>query len=198
MKTNPICNVCSVALNDENWCTSCQKKNHYICRECHTKQVRSWRKANPYKARASSLRQYRKEAGHSFDENKECSWFLGVHVAERVLSHVFKNVERMPNNNPGYDFICNRGKKIDVKSSCLRKGCSWVFNIQRNTIADYFLCLAFDNRKDLNPLHIWLIPGEKLSHVGGAGISPSTVDKWDEYKLDTEKISICCDILRVV
>ncbi len=66
-------------------------------------------------------------------DNRECSSFLGCHIAEQVLSKTFKDVEIMPPSNPGYDFICNKGKKIDVKSSCLRyknpKHKSWMFVI---------------------------------------------------------------------
>ena len=88
--------------------------------------------------------------------NKKCSQFLGCHVAERVLSHVFKDVQRMSNGNKGYDFICNKGFKIDVKSSCIQKNNSYIFSIRYNNIADYFLCIAFDNRENLNPQYIFV------------------------------------------
>ena len=100
-------------------------------------------------------------------------------------------------HNPGYDFICNRGKKIDVKSSCIRRGNTWIFRINYNTIADYFLCLAFDNRADLNPMHIWLLPSNITSHLSGASIGFSTISKWDEYRLDISKVSMCCDLMRI-
>ena len=130
------------------------------------------------------------------DENKQCATFLGVHVAERVLSHVFKNVERMPIHYPGYDFICNRGKKIDVKSSCLHKANNWGFNIAYNTIVDYFLCIAFDNREDLNPLHVWLLPGIMVNKQSTVGICPNRIQKWSEYELDISKVSTCCNVLK--
>ena len=133
---------------------------------------------------------------HTFSENKQCSLYLGIHVAEKVLSHVFKNVEVMPHGNKGYDFICNHGKKIDVKSACIGKNGAWLFNIKHNTIADYFLCIAFDNRNDLNPTHAWLIPGSKFSRLVGVSISISTIHKWDDYWLDIDKIVMCCDICR--
>lgn len=131
--------------------------------------------------------------------NPDCSTFLGVVVAERVLSKVFKNVQRMAQGNPGYDFICGKGFKIDVKGSCLRKKLEqWNFHIERNQEADYFLCLAFDNRKDLNPLHIWLIPGDVLNHLIGTSIARSTLEKWSKYEL-TDKLGdvlACCDTLK--
>jgi len=140
----------------------------------------------------------RKQGHLPFNENKECSAYLGVHVAERVLGYAFKNVEIMPYNNPGYDFICNHGKKIDVKSACLRrpKQPLWSFKIKHNTIADFFLCIAFDNREDLTPLHVWLLPGSKFNHLGSASITPGTIHKWDEYALDTSKINECCELLK--
>ena len=108
----------------------------------------------------------------------------------------------MPYGNPGYDFICNHGKKIDVKSSCALKdtrwnsATSWAFHINHNTTADYFLCLAFDNREDLNPLHAWLLPGSKFNNFSKVQISLSTIHKWDAYALDISKISDCCDAMR--
>jgi len=137
-------------------------------------------------------------------ENKECALYLGVHVAERVLSKVFKDVEVMPMNNPGYDFICNRGKKIDVKSSCtsldkrsknIRK--SWNFCINKNKIPDFFLCLAFDNRNDLTPLNIWLIPSEKINDKVGITITETKIEKWDQYKFGIESVVECCEKIKI-
>lgn len=101
----------------------------------------------------------------SMQTNKKCPMFLGCYVAERVLSHIFKDVERMPTGNKGYDFICNKGFKIDVKSSCvtLRNNC-YNFSIRCNKIADYFLCIGFDNRDNLNPQCIWLIKSNETIH----------------------------------
>ena len=129
-------------------------------------------------------------------KNRECPQFLGVHIAERVLSRVFKDVEWMPQGNRGFDIICNHGKRIDVKSSCTQKNGGWHFNINQNKIADFFLCLAFDNREDLTPLHAWMIPGSAVNHIVATSIRPSTIHKWDAYMIDTSKISACCDEMR--
>jgi len=213
MKANPTCIKCGTDLTEENWYSSRRKKNGRICKVCDIERTKQWKKANPEKATTHSTRWQkanpekakamctmgkRKRGIRSFSENKECSSFLGIHVAERVLSHVFKNVERMPMNNSGFDFVCNKGKKIDVKSSCLRKDGVWAFHINHNTTADYFLCLAFDNREDLNPLHAWLLPGAKVNHLVGTGIRQSTIYRWDEYRLDTSKINTCCDTMKVI
>ena len=203
----PSCRVCGIELNDENWRPSLRKRNRRVCKKCNNKYDRSWRKANPERARENSrrrcARQRRKQGMLPFNENRECALFLGIHVAERVLGHVFKDVEQMPNGNPGYDFICNHGKKIDVKSSCIvthtvngTEYQSWHFNIRRNPIADFFLCVAFDNRDDLNPMYTWLIPGSVVNHLMATDISPGTIHKWDEYQLDISKIVLCCEAMR--
>jgi hypothetical protein len=132
--------------------------------------------------------------------NPNCGAYLGIVVAEKVLAKVFKNVQQMPNCNPGYDFKCNNGFKIDVKAACSIKDYphSWMFAIRRNTEADYFLCMAFDNRVDLNPQYIWLIPGKVLNSHVSAHISMSTLDKWAEYELidKLDDVIACCDVMK--
>jgi hypothetical protein len=172
------CRICASELTDSNWRTSDKNQDNRICHKCSARYVRH-------------------RYGHApLSENKECPLYLGVHVAERVLSRVFKDVERMPLNNPGYDFICNKGKKIDVKSSCKRGHNEWVFNISHNLVADYFLLIAFDNRCDLNPLHLWLMPGDKVSHKHSISIRDTKINKWDDHRLDLEKVVACCEEMR--
>ena len=151
---------------------------------------------NGYEIRMKAKIKRYENGGLSMYENKQCSTYLGVSVAENVLSKIFKNVEVMPYGHRGYDFICNRGKKIDVKSSCINKSGNWLFTINRNEVADNFLLIAFDNRVDLNPLHIWIIPGYILSRLKNASISPSTIDKWMDYALGIGKVIKCCDTIR--
>jgi len=134
-------------------------------------------------------------------ENKECAQYFGITVAERLIRHLFKDAIRMPNGNPGYDFICAKDKKIDVKSACItvynnNKNPHWQFDIRKNQVADYFLLIAFNNRADLEPQHQWLIPGHVLNHLTGASISLSTIDKWDEYKQPIEAAQICCNTMK--
>lgn len=131
-------------------------------------------------------------------ENKSCSAFLGVHVAERVLSKIFKDVTTMPYANPGYDFVCNKEKKIDVKCSCKRVGSNngWEFHIRKNTVADFFLCLAFDNREDLTPLHVWLVPGGAVNHLQSTNISESSISRWAAHEIGVDKVVACCDSMR--
>jgi hypothetical protein len=124
-------------------------------------------------------------------ENKQNPAYLGIHITERVLSKVFKNVKIMPMQNPGYDFVCYHDKKIDVKSACLSEEKTnreevWHFRIKKNKIADYFLCLGFDNRQKLNPIHLWLIPGNLINKHSSLRISDnifSDFSGWEKKPL---------------
>jgi len=197
METNPICRVCKEVLTSENWYPARQKMGRYICKKCEMEYNISWRKNNPEKYKAMNTRNSRKRGHLPMNENKECTLYLGIYIGEQILGRVFKNVVRMPYGNPGYDFICNNDKLIDVKISCMRKSYNgWSFTIKHNTTADHFLCVAFDNRQDLNPMYIWLIPGHILNHLMQASISESTLDKWDEYKQPIDGVILCCDTMK--
>lgn len=162
----------------------------YICIKCNREYQRT--RQNGYR--------YRVGRNQPMWKNRKCSVFLGVHVAEQVLSHVFNDVHRMPYGNSGFDFLCGKGHRIDVKSSCRHRyercADSWMFGIKKNQIAQYFLCLAFNDRKDLTPEHIWLIPASKINHLVGTRISESNLCKWDEYRLDIDKVVSCCDTMK--
>lgn len=150
--------------------------------------------------RKYSARYRASHGGKPMSENRGCAAFLGIYVAEKVLSKVFEDVEVMPPNHPSYDFICNKGKKIDVKSSCttvLRdKYKCWRFRINRNSGADYFLCVAFDDRERLNPLYLWLLPSHKVNHLLNASIYESKINKWDEYRLDVGELTKQCNDMK--
>ena len=209
------CRKCGTILNDGNWAPSFQEKYDYICKSCMLEVGRSWRERNPEKkmvadrrrrkehpekARLKSEIDNRRRGVLPLNENTACSSFLGIHVAEGLLYRVFNDVEVMPMNNVGYDFTCNKGM-IDCNISCQRndrRWVSWKFNIRRNVVADYFICLALDNRNDMNLLHIWLLPGNEFNHLQVASISQGTVRKWDAYRINVEKVSACCDVLKTV
>ena len=128
--------------------------------------------------------------------NTKSGTYLGCTIAEKVLSNVFNDVKIMKPNNPGYDFIYNKGKKIDVKSSCIGRNSRWLFNIKRNTTADFFLCIAFNDRKSLIPLHLWLLPSNEVKDKKMIGIRPNTIYKWDEFKLDISRTLQCCNQIK--
>jgi hypothetical protein len=137
---------------------------------------------------------------HPREVNKKCSQWLGIAVAERVLAAVFKNVQVMPENNRSFDFICGKGFKIDVKSSCRghykNRNDRWNFTIKNNKVADYFLLLAFDSREDLNPEFVWLVPGHVINDKFAINISVTTTDKWKEYEKSIDKVTICCNKMK--
>lgn len=181
------------------------KENKRLYQEANRDKVNAYQrlyvKNNTEKTKANSARSRLKHGHLPMSENRECSSFLGIHVSEQAAEHVLKrlfdDVVRMPFNNPGYDYICDGCQKIDVKGGCIVKNrTAWVFIINNNIVADYFLCFAFDNREDLNPLHIWLIPGHVLNHLTGTGISQSTLHKWAEYERPIYDAIMCCDEIR--
>ena len=131
---------------------------------------------------------------------KAGSYYFGVFINEQLLYKIFKDVKQMRCGNPGYDFVCNKDKKIDAKSSTTRiskKGIKkWSFDIGKNTIADYFFCVAYDNRKDLNPLHMWLISGEDVNDKSSLTIQESTLHEWSQYEQPIDKALLCCDTIK--
>lgn len=201
MKTKvPVCRECGVELTGENCSPSYISSGKYICKSCNAKLARAWRNNNQEKARAIMIRHHRKVGCQAMCKNRECTSFLGVHVAERVLNNVFKNAKRMPYGNRGYDFVCGRGYKIDVKSGCMlhSKGEAdkWMFRIERNKIADCFLLIAFDDRESLNPLHLWLFPGEDINNNATVSIRTHLTNKWSDYSLNINDVISCCDIMK--
>lgn len=177
-----ICNVCKIKKPISEF----YNNKHGKCKKCFCKHVIE---NNHIKGKTKP-----------YGEAKGSPLYLGVYVAERVLAKVFKNVKRAHMQNPGYDFICGKGFKIDVKSACLSKKDypSWNFRIRQNKIADYFLLLAFDNREELNPQHLWLFENKNLNNRKTFSIYKSNVAilKWKEYELPLDKVEYCCNILK--
>lgn len=178
-------------------------------RKSHKDEIRAYQ-ATYYKVHKARLNANRTHRDHirrihrPASKTKQCSVYLGIIIAEKVLSRFFDNMIKMPYNNPGYDFICGKGFKIDCKSSCLcydkRKPnrAYWHFTIKRNEIADYFLCLAFDNRDSLEPQHIWLIPGKWISNQVGLNITnkPKPIAKWSKCEKPLDRVIACCDAIK--
>lgn len=206
MKQNKVCIKCGVPLVVGENVTQCGIDHSvYICQKCHRQAGKEWIVANPnYMANYMRAHRHRTSQNRPMSENRECPSFLGVCVAERVLSHIFKNVQRMPYGTPGYDFTCGNGYLVDVKSSCRHHpqkqywADNWMFTINKNQIAQYFLCLAFDNRNDLNPEHIWLIPANEINHLTGLSIAESKLEKWQKNEQPIDQVMNCCDTLKTL
>jgi hypothetical protein len=196
MKT---CTKCGVVKPLTSYSAHRRYGYQYWCKSCSSKYAKVRYELDPDLSRQRGREaKYKQGRSKPLGTNPHCPCFLGVHVAERVLAGVFEHAERMPYNNPGYDFICGNGYKIDVKSSALSadRPNKWVFRIKQNTEADYFILLAFDNRTDLNPQHVWLIPGNELNRLTGTSISKSTINKWNQWERPIEKIVACCDHMK--
>lgn len=167
------------------------------CKKCNNEISKKYYQEHREQRKDYYEKVVRKRMGHlPMCENKKCSSYLGVVIAERLCRHLFKDVEVMPYGNTAYDIVCNRGKKIDVKSSTMtlqhNKYPRWAFKINLNTTADYFILVAFDNRSDFNPLHMWMIPGSEVNKQTKASIRPSTLHKWSRWERDIKDAQLCC------
>ena len=204
-----VCQKCKIN-KDESEFHRYQKNKDGLqtwCKECKAKIKHDYIRRPEIKKRNAeqALKRSRMYGVKPMSENRECASFLGVYIAEGVLSKIFKNVTRMPNNNSGYDFVCSKGFKIDVKSAVMiyPKGRSpiWNFVINHNKIADYFICIAFDNRKNLTPLHVWVIPGKDINDKLSFHIStnPKFTKLWSKYEKTEEldKVVACCNKLKL-
>lgn len=129
-------------------------------------------------------------------KNKDCNLYLGC-IVEELLARTYKDVKIMPFGNRGFDIICNQDFKIDIKSSALgNKYGYWIFSIVKNQIADYFLCIAFESRDDLIPVHVWLIPGKDVNNNVTISISKTTLTKWSKYEQPLDRVLKCCDEMK--
>jgi hypothetical protein len=203
-----VCTKCDNRLPDDafragrNQCRSCTSAMNKQWRLARPEYGRNWKHAHLEHSREWD-RAYKHRIGQSTPMGKavNSSAYLGVYVAERALSKFFDHIERMPFGNPGYDFVCGKGYKIDVKSSCFnhrRSSSYWIFQIRKNAIADYFLCLAFDDRESLTPLHVWLIPGNEINTKSGIGITNTdrSLAKHAKYERPLDRVITRCSEMR--
>jgi hypothetical protein len=178
-------------------------KRHLRCKRCDNIENRERARLDPERyARYAREERYRKGERTPLSEAKNCASYLGVYIAERALANFFDNITKMPTNNPGFDFVCGRGFKIDVKSSCLiyypKKTPRWKFATGHNDITDYFLCLAFDNRENLEPQHVWLIPSKDIRSKTAVVITNGDkwMDPWKQYERPMNRVLSCCNQMR--
>lgn len=104
---------------------------------------------------------YYPEMPSPIKENRRDPRFLGIYIGENGFKEIYERSQRMEYCNPGYDIICPKGYKIDVKSTTLNSYNTFSFVINKNMIADYFAMIAFNNIIDLEPLHLWIINGDE-------------------------------------
>jgi hypothetical protein len=200
------CIICNEELTSNNCnihISGKQKGKFYpYCKQCGSKKGSEWSKHNLEKRRKISHEKY---GILPLNDKRSGGGYLGIYIAEKVLSKFFDNIKQMPYRNPGYDYICRNGFKIDVKSSTEHNNKKskynfWTFNILYNQIADYFLCLAFDNINNLNPLHIWLIPGKDINNKCRIDIynNEHGLLKYKKYEKSLDKVIVCCNKMKQV
>lgn len=180
-------------------------------------EIRGLEDYNEYK------REIRYKSGKNLpmSKNKDCAQYLGIYICENkeFLSKILNIVESMKYNNPGYDIVCGKNKKIDVKCACLSVSNKWTFIINKNKVPDYFLMISFDDRESLNIQHIWLIKkdaviertsyysskrfvfNEKGAITIGKGIN--SLKRWKSYEItDTYKLEevqkVCVSFKRYI
>lgn len=106
---------------------------------------------------AERIRNFRYNNGICQQNNKDCSRYFGINIAENYVSNTFEDPIRMPNDNPGFDWVCKKGYKIQHKARCLtyrEKRIYWAFDIKYNNIADYFMFSGWDSRSNLEPMYV--------------------------------------------
>lgn len=193
MKT---CNKChkTKPLEDFHNNKTTKDGRAYWCKECTNKDYKDYYHNRGGKEANGRISMYK---------NKNCAHYLGVVVAERLVKHLFNDVVMMPFGFPGYDMICNKGKKINVKASTanVRQNKNsitkrWKFNINYNKNCDFYLLMAFDDTINLTPLSAWLMPGEEINENSGISISAKKINDWDCWKMDLDNAQACCDLMK--
>jgi len=172
------------------------------CKQCNSIQSSDWKKANPGKSRKLNRESRYRHGVKPAVDNKSCTVYLGCVIAETVLSHEFPGFVRMPYGNPDYDYDCPKGFKIDVKSSCRRHHGDWndywEFAIRKNKVSNFFICIAWKDRKSLVPEHLWMIPGYLVNDKITFSITDSSksLAKWSKYERSLKNVLNCCDKLK--
>lgn len=154
--------------------------------------IKNWKKLNRQHINESNNeRRYNSGKSLPMELNEECSSYFGIWIAENYIIKTFDNPIRMPYGNPGYDWICNKGFKIQCKAACLDWYDRWIFPIRWNNIADIFLLSAWDNRDSLIPLYIWIfhkhdiVRGKKFNDRGSFSIfdTPGSLEQLRRHEV---------------
>ena len=148
-----------------------------------------------FKDNAERQREQSYNTGKSLPKEfrEDCPVYFGD-FTESLMIQTFEGAVRMRHNNPGFDWICKRGDKIDNKGRCLiynNKSPNWIFNIRYNNIADWFILSAWDSRDSLTPLHVWafhkddIVGGKKFWRRDSFSITntPKGLKEFEKYEI---------------
>ena len=138
--------------------------------------------------------------------NKKCPAYFGS-FTESLMIQTFEDPIKMPYGNKGFDWTCKRGDKIDNKSVCLSLNIpyweGWIFSIEYNNIADWFILSAWDDRDSLTPLHVWIfhkndiVRERKFWRRDSFSITnkPNHLKKFESYEASNrfDKLKDICD-----
>lgn len=166
-----------------------------------------------FKDSAEKLKEWRHETGRQLPKefNEDCSSWFGEFISQNYVMRTFEDPVEMPPSNPGFDWICKRGEKIDHKGACLSRSNKsswrgWNFPINWNNITDYFILSAWDNRDSLNPLHVWvfhkndIVRGRKFCKFGGFSVtnSPKRLKEIEKFEVTDrlDKLKELCNRYR--
>ena len=139
-----------------------------------------------YVDNAERIREWSYETGRNLPKeiNKDCPAHFGD-FTESLMILTFEDATRMPYGNPGFDWICKKGYKIENKARCLYQfvHCSWLgwtFSIRFNNVADWFILSAWDDRESLKPLHVWAFHKDDMIRyrIGGTYILKKFHDRY--------------------
>lgn len=202
-KPQTYCKECDAKRSHDEHVANRETENHiqrlkyYQNREAEKARRRKYYQDHQSEEQQKGRERWYSKGGKPASENPLCSKYIGD-FAEKALSTFFKTMIKMPADNPGYDFLCGKGFKIDVKSSCLLYRLNdtphWKININKNVEADYFLILLFDSRTDKNPMHVYLIPGSHINMLQGISIrnAPESLAKYSKYERPIDTVLSCC------
>lgn len=191
-----------------------REENRKACNNAGCKNIRELNDKMAQKLGYKDFNDYRRNWRYSkgesspMSENQDCPSWFGVFIGENYVIQTFDNPIKMSYGNPGFDWLCKRGEKIDRKGRCLDFSkiydwSGWAFPIRYNNIADWFILSAWDNRDSLTPLHVWMfhkddiIRGEKFWMRDCITITNNhqKLIEFEEYEITNrlEKLKKICD-----
>ena len=224
------CKHCGFIGNPEDF----RKPKGKVCIKCYKKQLKKRREINKEKITERD-RKYRENNKKKIAEQKKkhlqanheeinkrrrikrrkkgiLHWSevrhlrLGLYI-EKAIAKMFGSIAEVT-NNPGVDFVCPNGYKMQVKVSSMRynhgKHPAWSFGIRRNKVVDYFILVAVNSSEDIDkedfkPINIWLMKGKLVNKQGDVSVALSRISKWDEYSIMKEyenKFVACCTTIK--